>query len=82
VSSPRPYLLAEVQDHLEQYVREYYFEEEDQGSSPAEAAAATATAFLAALRDVAGDDLAQAAILLTMQHTPQPPPARSPARSA
>ncbi len=82
MSSPRPSLLAEVQDHLEQYVREYYFEEEDQGSSPAEAAAAPATAFFAALRDVAGHDLAQAALLTTMQDTPQPPPAGSLARSA
>ena len=70
MSPPRPSLLAEVQDHLQQYVREYYYEEEDQGSSPAEAASATAKAFFAALRDVAGDDLAHAALLTATEPIP------------
>ena len=70
MSRPRPSLLAEAQDHLQQYVREYYYEEEDQGSSPDEAASAAATAFLMALCDVAGDDLARVALLTAAQPTP------------
>ncbi len=72
-SRPRPSLLAEAQDHLEQYVREYYYEEEDQGSNPAEAASATARAFLMALCDVAGDALAHAALLTAAEPSPDRP---------
>lgn len=73
MSRPRPSLLAEAQDHLQQYVREYYYEEEDQGSTPAEAASATARAFLMALCEVAGDDLAHTALLTAAEPTPHRP---------
>ncbi len=73
MSHPRPSLLAEAEDHLQQYVREYYYEEEDQGCTPAEAASATAQAVLAALCEVAGADLAQAALCSAIDPPSHPP---------